>query len=98
MARVVLTYIIPFLLPLAVYLAWSWYRGRYVAEHGGEAPRLEKGPWPLLMFLGAVLALATMALTTLTHESGPGSHYTPAYVEDGKIVPGRTAPAEPSPP
>ncbi len=52
-ARILLTYVVPFLMPMAVYAAWSWYRARYAATHGGEAPQLERGPWPLLVFLGA---------------------------------------------
>lgn len=95
MARVLFTYIVPFLLPLAVYLAWSWYRTRYVAEHGGAPPRLEQGPWPLLLFLGAVLAFASLAVTALRHGGGPDSVYTPSYLENGQVVPGRTVSKQP---
>ncbi|MBT6960011.1 MAG: hypothetical protein HOA00_02610, partial [Rhodospirillaceae bacterium] len=48
MARTFLIYALPFLLPLAVYLAWAWYRTGYVKRHGGEPPEIEKGPWPFL--------------------------------------------------
>ena len=89
MFRIVITYIVPFLLPSAIYLAWGWYRGRYVTTHDGEAPKLEKGPWPLLLFLGAVLTLASLAATALMGGSGAGSVYTPPHLENGKMVPGR---------
>jgi hypothetical protein len=92
MARVFFTYIVPFFLPLALYLGWAWYRTRFAARHGGDVPAIERGPWPQLLFIGALLALATLAATTLTHTDGPGSVYTPPHVEDGRIVPGRAAP------
>jgi hypothetical protein len=89
MIRIVLTYVVPLLLPTAVYLAWGWYRARYAAEHGGAAPGLERGPWGLLLFLGAVLTLASFAVTGLMQGSDAGSVYTPSRIENGKIVPGR---------
>ena len=61
MARILLTYVVPFLLPMAAYAAWVWYRAGYVAEHGGAAPRIERGPWPLLLFLGALCAFGVTA-------------------------------------
>ena len=66
MLRIMYTYVVPFLMPAAVYAAWVWYRMRYVAQHGGEAPKLEQGPWPLLLFLGAILAFGVLALSALT--------------------------------
>jgi hypothetical protein len=98
MIRVFLEYLIPFFLPLAVYLAWNAYRGRYAASHGGEAPRLEKGPWPMLLFAGALLTLAVMTVTALTGgSSNTGGLYVPARVEDGRVVPGHyeSVPAKP---
>ena len=88
MFRVVITYIVPFLFPAAIYFAWAWYRGRYVASHGGEAPKLESGPWPLLLFLGAMLTLASLAVTALTRGSNAGAAYTPPHLENGQVVPG----------
>jgi hypothetical protein len=87
--------LIPLLLPLAVYLAWGWYRVRYVERHGGEVPRLEQGPWPLLLFLGAVLTLATLAISALQQGGGPGTEYTPSHLENGEVVPGHITSAKP---
>jgi hypothetical protein len=88
MIRIVLTYVIPFLLPTIVYLVWGYYRARYVAAHGGEAPKLERGPWPLLLFAGAVLTLLSLAATALTQGSDAGSIYTPPHLENGRLIPG----------
>jgi hypothetical protein len=88
MARIVFTYVVPFLLPMAIYASWVWYRSAYAARHGGDAPRLEQGPWPLLLFAGAVSALIVLAASAWLRGSGAGGVYVPAHVEDGKVIPG----------
>ena len=94
MFRIFITYVVPFLLPLAVYLAWARYRARYVEDHAGQVPLLERGPWALLLFLGAILALLSLGATTLLHESGPDTVYTPPHLKDGEIVPGHAEPRQ----
>ena len=95
MSRILITYIIPFLLPAAVYAAWVWYRTGYVAERGGEAPRLERGPWPLLLFLGAVSALVVLSATALIRGGSPDDTYVPPHLENGKLIPGHLEPKKP---
>jgi len=95
MSRIIFTYIVPFLLPTVVYALWVWYRVGYVARHGGEAPKLEKGPWPLLLFLGAVLAFAVLAVTALTRGGDPDATYVPPRLENGKLIPGHLEPKKP---
>lgn len=92
MSRIVLTYIIPFLMPAAVYAAWVWYRTRYADRHGGEVPQLEQGPWPLLLFSGAVFAFVVLGATALLSGGSPDETYVPPYVENGKMVPGHLEP------
>jgi len=99
MSRIVFTYVVPFLLPAAVYAAWVWYRMGYVARHGGEAPKLEQGPWPLLLFIGAVLAFLVLATTAMMTGGSPDDTYVPPHLENGKLIPGhlepKTSPAKP---
>jgi len=90
MTRIVLTYLIPFLMPITGYALWIWYRTSYAEKHGGEAPKFEKGPWPLMLFLGAVFTLAVLGIGAMNVGGKPGDLYIPAYMEDGKLVPGRT--------
>lgn len=92
MARIVLTYLIPFLMPMAVYLAWTWYRERYVATHSGESPRIERGPWPLLVFLGAVSAVVVLGATAFMRGGPADQRYVPPHVVDGEVVPGHMEP------
>ena len=94
MTRILLTYLVPFLLPIALYAIWIWYRTRYAARHGGEAPKFEKGPWPLMLFAGAVLTFAIMGTIALHQGEPAGAAYEPARIEDGRIVPGRLAPTD----
>jgi hypothetical protein len=94
MIRIVLTYIVPFLLPITGYALWIWYRTRHAEQHGGEAPKFEQGPWPLMLFLGALLSLAVLGAGAMMRGGNPGDTYTPARVENGKIVPGTMKPAE----
>jgi hypothetical protein len=93
--RILISYVVPFLTPLALYAMWIWYRTRYAAKHGGEAPRLEKGPWPLMLFLGALLTLAVLAATALMSGGATDTHYVPPHVEGGKIGPGHLEPRNP---
>jgi len=90
MTRTFAMYVVPFLLPLAAYLVWAWYRQRHVVSHGGEAPPIEKGPWPYFLLAGALLTLSIAGIMALTRGADPGSDYTPARIENGKIVPGTT--------
>jgi len=89
MIRILLEFVIPFLLPMAAYAAWIWYRNIYAEHHEGAPPKFEEGPWPLMLFLGAILMFGTMAVTALTSGGEAGSTYVPSHVEDGKVVPGR---------
>jgi hypothetical protein len=89
MIRILATYVIPFLLPLAGYALWIWYRTRYAERHGGEAPKFEQGPWPLMLFLGAVLTLAILGVTAMRQGGSPDATYVPPRMENGQIIPGR---------
>jgi hypothetical protein len=89
MIRVILEYLIPFLLPLAGYSIWIWYRNTYAENHDGAPPRFEEGPWPLMLFLGAILMFASMSYTALTSGGSADATYIPSRVVNGEIVPGR---------
>lgn len=84
MIRPVLTEIAIFLIPFAVYAAFLF------ASRSGV---LVKSSWPLhvvgKLAVGAFV-LVIISLLLLAHFSGapPGATYTPARVEDGKLIPG----------
>jgi hypothetical protein len=84
--RLLLQYVLPFLLPFLIYAA-------YVGLAKRRAPRwldLNEKEW--LVLGGTGLALLTISLVTWTLLSGspPDQIYVPPHLEDGRIVPGRT--------
>jgi Family of unknown function (DUF6111) len=98
MARILLQYVLPVLLPSLVYLAWLFYENRRIARGGdGKLRRWEEGPWAWLFAGGVVLTvlgvLVTVALGTRGHEGT----YVPPRVEDGRVIPGHLEPARPQP-
>ncbi len=86
MLRILLQVALPFLAPFLVFLAY-----RLLVTRGRGL--LVSTPWFLLVSSG--LALACVALAALAFVGGaePGSTYVPARIEDGRVVPGRAAPA-----
>lgn len=82
--RVFLQYILPFIAPTLVYLAWAWWKRRHQDE---EAP-VEKGPWFLLILAGFALAATSVIVFGLSKGHDPHSTYTPPSYKDGKVIPG----------
>ncbi len=84
MIRAVLTEIGIFLIPFAVYALFV------IAT---RADVLHPSSWPLRIIIRLALIafmLVIASLLLLSHFSGapPGSTYTPAHIENGKLVPG----------
>ena len=95
MLRLMVTYVLPFLLPITVYALWIWYRTSYAQRHGGAPPKFEEGPWPLMLFIGAVLSFGVLAVTALTSGGPADSVYVPPRIENGRIVPSELLPRDP---
>ena len=88
MLRALLTYVLPLLGPLLLYMGWhAWARKRALAT-GAEPPSLEKGPifWSLLAGLALMIAvLATIALLG-GHPADMVGKYRSSRYENGHIV------------
>jgi ABC-type uncharacterized transport system YnjBCD permease subunit len=84
--RVFFAYVVPLLLPTVLYLLWL----RFAAVDGHE----REVPW---LWLGAAgVALAAVVLVGLALSSGSKDGvYVPPHVENGRVVPGHTIPANP---
>ncbi len=92
MTRMLLTYVLPLVLPTAAYLVWVWWARRRKKAQGIESGEreagLKEGPWFWLILAGFVLMVAGLAYWGLTGGSEPGGvYYSPRY-EDGKVIPG----------
>ena len=89
MVRPVLTELVLFLTPLALY---ALFLG--VTKRGGV---LDLANWPTTHLLSLLVASFPMVIAgffTLAHWGGApaGSTYIPAHIEDGRLVPGETKP------
>ncbi len=69
-----------FLAPLAGYALW-----RFALQRGMPGP---SPPMLAAIFVALLLFGAGLAWVSLSERSPAGSHYVPAQVRDGEIVPG----------
>jgi hypothetical protein len=86
MIRPVLTELVLFLAPFAVYAIFLLVT---------RATVFDRESWPVQVVAGLVIAAVVLVLGSfviLAHFSGapPGSAYEPAHMENGVFVPGRT--------
>ena len=106
MVRILITYILPLVLPSVMYFAWaSWVRRKIAAQHAQAQAEDDtitaeeiaaydiKTPWFRLILAGIVLMGVGLVLTVLlSAPNPPDSVYQPPRVENGKVIPGHFAP------
>ena len=85
MIRILLQYLLPLLLPFALYYAYLQF-GRRAAR--GEALIFEQVPWIWLFAAGVLLVGLTVGAMALLDGDEPGKEYVPPRTIDGTIVPG----------
>jgi hypothetical protein len=86
MARIIITIVLPMLLPTALYLLWVATLG---ASRDGDAAAWTSVPWVWLAGAGALLLAIVLLVVTVgfgTPQQG-GVYVAPRYV-NGRIVPG----------
>jgi len=88
MNRVLLLYLLPLLLPTALYVAWVLW-GRRRAREGKAPPSLGDGPWFWLILAGFALMVAGLSYVALTGGHEPGGTYQAPRYEDGRVIPGQ---------
>ena len=81
MLRIVLFYILPFLLPFIGFFTYRFLVTR------GQA-RVRETPWFVLTIAGLGLAIGTLVTVALTGGGDKEADYQPPRIEDGRIVPG----------
>jgi hypothetical protein len=91
MLRVLLTIVLPLLLPTALYVVWiafaSWSASR-------EKVKLRALPLVWLAFAGVAL-LAIVLVTVTVHFGEPADgRYVPPRYEDGRVIPPHVEPPQ----
>ncbi len=88
MIRILFTYVLPLVAPLALYLGWMYILRHRSKARGDEVPSVERAGifWALLAGFGLMVAgLVAVALTSGV-EPGSGEYQAPR-MEDGRVVP-----------
>lgn len=87
MTRILLTYVVPLVLPTIAWYVWTRLSGPK-APGPGRAGGWSAAPWPALGASGVVLLAATLGALALLTGAGPGEVYAPAQFIDGEVAPG----------
>jgi choline-glycine betaine transporter len=84
-----LNYLLPIILPFAIYGLWLVF-ARYKALQAGEegGPEWRDAPWTWLMISSASLVGIGFVVLSLQGGAPPGATYYPPEFVDGEIVPG----------
>jgi hypothetical protein len=94
MLRVVVTIVLPLLLPTVLYLGWMWIvRSSFGAETGAES--WAALPWIWLAGAGAALLAVVLFVVTIGFGAAERGLYVPprwinGHIEPGHIEPGRS--------
>ena len=88
MSRIFLNYLLPLVLPLAVYLTYIWWQRRRAAKCGVESPIVERTHMFISVLIGFLLMAGSLAWIAVASGVAPGKggYQSPRY-EDGKIIP-----------
>ena len=87
MTRIVITIVVPLILPSLLYWTWLHATGRAAAGDG-----LAALPWPWLIAAGVALTAATLVVVSVHYGNTPQGAYVPPRVEGGRVVPGHVVP------
>jgi hypothetical protein len=95
MLRVVLTIVLPLLVPTALYLAWIGFIG---APRDGGAVSWAAIPWVWLAAAGALLLTIVLFVVTIGFGTTQQGVYVAPQWQNGRIVPGHIIPDHRAPP
>lgn len=88
MARILLTYVLPLVLPTTLYLTYMWWQRGRAHKAGDELPEIEKTHVFVSVLAGFALMFASLTWIAVVSGEDPGDGtYTAPRYEDGKIVP-----------
>ncbi len=88
MTRILLQYLLPLLLPAAIYFGWVWLAQRTGKGQADGFTPLQEGPWFWLVTAGLALMVAGLVFTALMGKGQIEGTYEPPRFEGGRVVPG----------
>ena len=88
MTRILLQYVLPLLLPVAIFLGWVMLTRKRAGSQETAMERLQQGPWFWLVVVGFALMAAGLAYMGLTQGSKPGGTYMAPRYEGGRVISG----------
>lgn len=89
MSRTFLQYVLPLVLPAAVFIGWVLLTRKRGGSQQTTLERLQHGPWFWLIVGGFALMAASLFWLGLTQGWEPGVTYQAPRYEDGRIIPGQ---------
>jgi len=88
MARILLNYVLPLILPMVLYLGWMWAVRHRSKARGDEIPTIKRAGIFWSIVAGFALMWAGLAYVAINSGAPPGEGtYQSPRLEDGKIVP-----------
>lgn len=85
MVRIILTYLIPLGLPIALYALWV----SHARKKDPENPlAFFDGPWVWAVAAGMGLLIVSLVVLGIVDREDPRKKYVPSHFEDGRVVPG----------
>lgn len=85
MLRIILSYLLPFILPFAAFFLYR------ILMTSGQ-PLLRRTPWFVLSMIGMALVVGTLVSFALFGGEAQEGVYVPPSFEDGRVVPGHVRP------
>jgi len=87
MARIILSYLVPLILPMALYMGWIWILRHRSKARGDELPEVNNTGIFWSFVIGVLFMLAGLAFLAVTGGSSPGTgQYQAPRMENGRIA------------
>ncbi len=88
MARLIFSYIVPLVLPIALYLGWMYIIRHRSRARGDEIPEIKSAGIFWSVISGIILMMAGLSILAITGGAPPGKGtYQSPRMENGKILP-----------
>jgi hypothetical protein len=88
MMRILIEYVLPLLLPTALWIAWLAWAQQRARRAGRQGPEWQSVPVSWLLAAGFVLAMLVAVGGTLHTGYATGSYHPAGVDENGHLIPG----------